>query len=67
MFFLIDPEEILAKGVSGLRSALTRIENEIKHHQQPKSPIDAFGDKLTVSFHYQLFLLYNLKVMRAFL
>ncbi|XP_065058527.1 protein diaphanous homolog 2-like isoform X2 [Rhopilema esculentum] len=40
-------EDILVKGVSGLRSALSRIENELKHHQQPKGPDDAFGEVMT--------------------
>jgi len=44
-------EDLLSKGVGGLRSALNRIENEIKHHQQPKSPIDLFGDKMKKFFN----------------
>ena len=49
-FIFVDSEDMLIKGVNGLRAALSRIENEIKHHQQPKSPIDLFGEKMSVSF-----------------
>ena len=52
IYFISDQEDLLTKSVNGLVAALNRIENEIKHHQQPKSPIDKFGDIMTVSFRY---------------
>ena len=47
---LIAPDDMLTKTVNGLRGALTRIENEIKNHLQPKSANDRFGAVMTVSF-----------------
>eukprot|EP00794_Sanderia_malayensis_P007389 gene7389-8209_t len=40
-------EDLLTKSVTGLRGTLSRIENELKNHQQPKSANDKFGAVMT--------------------
>ena len=44
-------DEMTTKTVNGLNAMLTRIRNELKHHDTPSSPDDKFGNIMGVSFH----------------
>lgn len=50
--FCLVSEEITTKVVNGLKAGLTRIRNELKHHEIPACPDDKFGTKMNVSFHW---------------
>ena len=48
--FVSVSESEMQKTVGTLQASLTRIRNELKHHDNPKSPDDKFGEIMSVSF-----------------